>query len=130
MQNARGGQISEYHIFALPPNATPCTVPPGAHALFAPNWPKPSNVTTSVDTWPSARVHCGSGQVAEAAGVCRLLLLLFECGADDRQLIQAVHRYLDTTQSHVTPLCSSLKCDFRARHVQFLLQQLNFTPPR
>jgi len=33
-QFARSGQTSEFNIFA-PPNAAPCTVPPGVHAPFA-----------------------------------------------------------------------------------------------
>jgi len=39
-QFARSGQISEFHIFALP-NAAPYTVPPGRMPPFAPPLPLP-----------------------------------------------------------------------------------------
>ena len=52
-QFARNSQISEFHIFA-PPNATPCTVSPGADA---PITPLPATIVSPSHLPSSVHVH-------------------------------------------------------------------------
>jgi len=62
-QFARSSQISEFHIFA-PPNAAPCTVPPGAHAPLRP--PPAATVSTPKIVTDTA-LQSGQGFLAHPA---------------------------------------------------------------